>query len=192
MMIPRIAFLALMLAACAGDAPKQSNVAYYDMPGIAADLPAPLRSLDVVPASWLAGNAMYYRLAYADGNRREHFAESRWTAQPAELLSIRLQRSFMSSKDNTAQPVAVQPCRLRVDLDDLVQVFDSQSASRLVLEGRATLIGQQQTVLARRTLGLSQPSGTDARSGAVASGPLLDALARELQSWVNQNCKKSG
>ena len=186
MKIPRIAFLSALLVACAG-APTQSGVAYYGIPGQAADLPAKLRSLDVVPASWLASSAMHYRLDYANGNRREHFVESRWTAQPAELLAIRLQRSLMASQ-NASAPAGMQLCRLRLDLDELIQVFDSQSSSRLLLEGRATLIGKQQTVLARRSFSLAQPAGTDARSAAVASGPLFDALARDLQGWVNQGC----
>jgi hypothetical protein len=81
-------------------------------------------------------------------------------------------------------------CRLRVDLDDLVQVFDTPGSSRLVLDGRATLYGAQQTVLARRTLTLSQAGGADAASGVAASGPLFDGLARELQGWTRQECKK--
>lgn len=190
MTMPRLAFLSLLpavlLSACAGGPPPQANLAYYDFSSEAVSLPAPLRSLDISSSSWLASNAMYYRLAHADGNRREHFAESRWTAQPAELLGVRLERNLMGSG---VMPGALL-CRLRLELDDLAQVFDTPGSSRLALEARATLYGTQQTVLARRSLSLSQPAGADARSGVAASGALLDALSRELQAWAQQACKK--
>lgn len=188
MTFPRIAILSLILSACAGGPPPQANLAYYDFSGEPLSLPAPLRSLDVSSSSWLASNAMYYRLAHADGNRREHFAESRWTAQPAELLGVRLERNLMGS--GVAQGPGALLCRLRVELDDLAQVFDKPGSSRLVLEARATLYGNQQMVLSRRSLSLAQPAGADARSGVAATGPLLDALSRELQSWIRQECKK--
>ena len=186
MKIPHIAFLSILLAACAGGPPPQANLVYYDFSRGPAELSAPLRSLDVVPASWLASNAMYYRLSYADGNRREQYMESRWTAQPAELLSTRLQRSLING--NTVHGALL--CRVRLDLDDLVQVFEKPGASHLVLEGRVTLYGPQQAVLARRHLNLAQPAGADARAAAAASGPLTEAVARELQDWVRQECKK--
>ncbi|HWT53952.1 MAG TPA: hypothetical protein VN066_04030, partial [Rhodocyclaceae bacterium] len=147
--------LSVLLAACSLAPPMQQNATiYYDLPPAKAETGGSLRSLDVVPSSWLAGTAMYYRLAYADGNRREHYAGSRWSGQPAELVGIRLQNSLMSGSGGTGAG-----CRLRVDLDDFVQVFDSAQSSRMVLEGRATLYGAQQVVLARRTLSLSQPAG---------------------------------
>lgn len=191
MMIPRIALLsllpALLLTACASRPPAQANLAYYDFSGEPASLPAPLRSVDITSSSWLASNAMYYRLAYADGNRREHYAESRWTAQPAELLGVRLERNLMGA---VATPGSFL-CRLRLELDDLTQVFDQPGSSRLLLEARATLYGTQQTVLARRSLSLSRPAGADARSGVAASGAVVDALSRDLQAWARQECRKA-
>lgn len=191
MMIPRIALLSLLpaflLTACASRPPAQANLAYYDFSGEPASLPAPLRSVDISSSSWLASNAMYYRLAYADGNRREHYAESRWTAQPAELLGVRLERNLMGA---VATPGSFL-CRLRLELDDLTQVFDQPGSSRLLLEARATLYGTQQTVLARRSLSLSRPAGADARSGVAASGAVVDALSRDLQAWARQECRKA-
>lgn len=188
MNIPRIACLLLLpfLTACVSGLRQQSSLVSYDLPGSPPELAAPLRSLDVTTSSWLAGNAMYYRLSYVDGSRREHFAESRWTAQPAELLAVRLQRSLMGADSLKGENF----CRLRLDLDDLVQVFDAPGASRMVLEGRATLYGTQQRVLARRGISLAQPAGADARSGVAASATLVDSLARELQGWVREECRK--
>ncbi|HTJ97408.1 MAG TPA: hypothetical protein VL381_08050, partial [Rhodocyclaceae bacterium] len=105
------------LTACAGG-PAKSDLIYYDLGAATEVLPTPLRGLDVVPSSWLASNAMYYRLAYVDGNRREHFANTRWTAQPAELLGVRLHQSLIANAEKTALT-----CRMRIELDDFVQVF---------------------------------------------------------------------
>ncbi|MBX9849225.1 MAG: PqiC family protein [Rhodocyclaceae bacterium] len=177
----------LLLAACVGGGSPKANVAYYDLSAepvnASVSTGTALRTLDVVPSTWLSGNAMYYRLAYADSNRRESFVNSRWSAQPAELISTRLQRSLLSASQGS-----VPFCRLRVDLDDLSQVFDSERSSRLVLEARATLYGVQQRVLARRTLAISQPAGADAQSGVAASGALTAELARELHVWVQREC----
>jgi cholesterol transport system auxiliary component len=184
--ISRVFLLMTMaiLAACASRQTQPSNVVYYDMGPSAEVLPSPLRGLDVVPSSWLASSVMHYRLAYADGSRREHYASARWTAQPAELLNIRLQQSLIASAEK-----APLMCRVRIELDDLVQVFDSANSSYLLLEARATLYGAQQLVLARKPLRLQTPAGADAPSAVAASAQLTTQLARELNQWIKQNCK---
>lgn len=176
--------LLALLTGCSLAPPRQQHsTTYYDLPAFKMESTAALRTLDVVPSSWLAGTAMHYRLAYADGNRREHYAGSRWSGPPAELLGIGLQRSLMSGHEGVGTG-----CRLRLDLDDFSQVFDSAQHSRMLLEGRATLYGAQQKVLGRRTISLSQPAGSDAASGVAASGPLGAALVRELRSWIATTC----
>lgn len=180
--------LLTMLTACSLAPPRQQqSTTYYDLPAFKAEASAALRSLDVVPSSWLAGTAMHYRLLYADANRREHFAGSRWSGQPAELLGIRLQRSLMASHDGPGAG-----CRLRLDLDDFSQVFDSAQRSRMVLEARATLYGAQQKVLGRHAISLAEPAGSDAASGVAASGPLGTALIRELRGWIAETCRVQG
>lgn len=193
--------LALGLSACVGTPPERGEMAYYDLPGNAAAWPTSLRSLDVAPAPWLAGNAMYYRLAYADASRREHFSGSRWTAQPADLLEIRLKRSLMGGREEGAAAVsaatpaappaseAASNCRLRIDLDELTQVFEAPGRSHMQLDARATLYGAHQSILARRVLTLTQPAGADAHAGVAATGVLADQLARELQGWLLRTCR---
>src|SRR5690606_29214072 len=115
------------------------------------------------------------------------YAGSRWSGQPAELLGVRLQRSLMSDHRGVGAG-----CRLRLDLDDFSQVFDSAQSSRMVIEARATLYGAQQMVLGRRAVSLSQPAGSDAASGVAASGPLGAALIRELHGWIAEACRAPG
>lgn len=192
------ALLSLLLAACVSGPSVQPEVAHYDLPetGAVAASASPLRSLDVVPAPWLAGNAMAYRLAYADAGRREHFSASRWAAQPGELVEVRLKRSLlagdppaMNGNGSGNASAAASACRLSLELDDLIQVFDAPERSQMRLEARATLYGPHLAVLGRRNFSLQQPAGADARSGAAATAALVDSLTRQLQGWIGRDCR---
>lgn len=173
------------LVGCAGRPAQPTSLARYDFPDSGVAQPVlQLRSVEVSASPWLASDAMHYRLAYADGNRREQFAGSRWSAQPAQLLSVRLQRTLIGSSGK-----AGTTCHVQLMLDDLVQVFDTNTSSRLLLEGRATLYGPQQAVLARKTLRLDSAAGATAQGGVTASGYLLSQLSRELHDWVRTECR---
>jgi cholesterol transport system auxiliary component len=172
-----------LLAACGGGARSVSNVATYDL-GAAQPAPnnrivASLRSIDVFSVAWLDSSAMQYRLLYAANQRRQSFAESRWAASPAELLGHALRKRMLSGEVGGA-------CRLRVDLDEFVQVFDSAKDSRAVLEARAQLVAPTGgEVLARRSFSLSRPAASaDAGGGAAAMAGAVDAFARDLHDWL--------
>lgn len=195
-------FLSLLLAACVSGPSVQPEVAHYDLPESTAAttattsaMPTPLRSLDVVPAPWLAGNSMAYRLAYADAGRREHFSASRWAAQPGELVEVRLKRSLLATDppatngSGNGNGNGATACRLRLELDDLIQVFDAPERSHMRLDARATLYGAHLAVLGRRNFSLQQQAGADARSGATATAALVDGLTRQLQSWIGRDCR---
>ncbi|HTH93699.1 MAG TPA: hypothetical protein VL550_00575 [Rhodocyclaceae bacterium] len=185
MKISRIVFVSLLLSACGITPQRQPEVAHYDLPGTPPDLSAPLRSLDVSPSTWMNGNAMYYRLAYAaDGSRREQYGETRWSAQPADLIETRLKRGLIGNMGSEA----AKGCRLHIDLDDFVQVFDAPEASRLQLDTRAALYDASQNLLARKIFSLSRPAGSNAKSGVVASAEVTDDFAHQLQDWVRQSC----
>lgn len=119
---------------------------------------------------------MQYRLLYADMARRGEYAESRWAAPPAKLLRQAMERMLA--------PTGVGRCRLRIDLDEFVQVFDSPANSRFVLDGRATLFAGQ-NVLDRRSFNLSEAAPTsDATGGAAAAAAAAKALGDELAPWL--------
>lgn len=185
MKISRIVFVSFLLSACSIAPQRQPEIAYYDLSGTPPDLSAPLRGLDVSPSAWMGGNAMYYRLAYAaDGSRREQYSETRWSAQPADLIETRLKRSLMGSMSGES----AKGCRLHIDLDDFVQVFDASQTSRLQLDARAVLYDASQSMLARKVFSLSRVAGSNAKSGVAASGDVVDDFARQLQTWVRQSC----
>lgn len=180
-----IAVLTLLLGACAGSGGNPAVVGHYDLgtaPRLSGAQALALRSIDVHAPSWLASPAMQYRLAYADAGRREAYAESRWAAPPAELLEVALRRRIASGESD----VTSAGCRLRVDLDEFVQVFDTPTDSRAVLEARVLLQApRSDQMLARRSLSLAKPvAGADAKGGVAAFASLTTELSSDLAFWL--------
>ncbi len=174
---------ALLLAGCGGGAKSVSNVAIYDLGAVQ---PAPnnrivasLRAIDVFAVSWLDSTAMQYRLLYAANQRRQNYAESRWAATPSELLGHGLRKRMLSGEAGGA-------CRLRVDLDEFVQAFDSARESRAVVEARVQLLTPSGgDILARRSFSLAKAAATpDAKGGVEAMSAAVEALSTELHDWL--------
>lgn len=174
-----------LLAGCVGNV-RQTESARFDL-GTAALVWRPaevaLGSVEVTAPSWLAGTALQYRLLYADPLRRQAYNESRWAAPPAELIERALNR----------QPGAATGCRLRLELDELVQVFDAPAASRVLLEARAALATPRgDAVLARQAFAVARPaSGADARGGVEAAAAAVQELAAGLGAWLARTARET-
>lgn len=176
--------LGLLLAACGGNV-RVGEAVRYDfghVSGGTAAMPLPLAGVSVRPASWLAGTAMHYRLAYAEPLRRQAYGESRWAAPPGELLATLLKRRLVS----TPIEAGVTGCRLQVALEEMEQRFDDVHSSQAVIVLGAQLFPARGTeVLARRTLRGERPAATaDARGGAAATRDAALALGEELAAWL--------
>lgn len=176
---------ALLLVACAGGGAKTAAIAHYDLgtaPRVNEAPPLALRSIDVSAPSWLGTAAMQYRLAYADAGRREIFAASRWAAAPAELLEVALRRRLAAGESDLGSA----GCRLRVELDEFIQVFDAPQTSRAVVEARIVLQApRNEQQLARRSLSLNKPAASaDAKGGVAAFTALTADIGSEAASWL--------
>lgn len=181
-----------LLAGCAGGAPKQAEIAYYDLgiaPRITGAQAVPLRTIDVQAPSWLGTPGMQYRLAYADGSRRDAYAESRWAAPPAELLEVALRRRIASGESEMSSA----GCKLRIDLDEFAQVFDSPTSSKSVVDARVMLLAaKSDQLLARRALSLSRPAATpDARGGVAAFAGLTTDISSDVAFWLVKMAKEN-
>jgi cholesterol transport system auxiliary component len=184
---------ALLLAGCinleVGGKGGRTNLAHFDLAGGQAASPGSstpraiaLRSVDVVAPTWLDGPAMQYRLAYADPARRASFAESRWVAPPPELLQQTLRRQ-LSAAESRGAPGA---CRLQIEVDEFVQVFDSPQSSSGVIELRAALLARSDAPLARQTFRASRPAqSADARGGVAALAAATGDLATAIGNWLD-------
>ena len=128
--------------------------------------------------SWLDSSALQYRLAYQGNQRRQNYAESRWVAPPAELVSNTLRKRMFSGE-------AAGACRLRVDLDEFVQVFDTADASRAAVEARVQLLAHGGELLARHSFSLSRAAASaDARGAVAAFSGAVEDLSTALHDWL--------
>ncbi len=169
-------FAALWVAACANPTERRPDPARFDLGPVRAGPPAANVGAVVVGApSWLAGSAMQYRLGYSDPARRREFAESRWAAPPTELIGQALERRLAGGSGR---------CRLDVEVDEFIQVFDAPERSALVLAGRATLLAGAD-IADRRDFFIARPAPTaDARGGVAAAVEAVSALAEDLAGWL--------
>ena len=174
---------AALLAACAGGPAREP--AHFDLGAASGEWRSPgfvLRTVEVQGPSWLGTTTMQFRLAYADGVRRQGYAESRWVAPPIELLEQALKTRIVATEATRSDA----GCRLRVDLDEFIQRFDAPADSRLVLEARATLLAARgDQLLGRRAFAIAQPAPSpDARGGAAAAAAAVQAVTRDMNAWL--------
>lgn len=181
--------LILLLGGCFGEAGKRPGPASYDF---SAALTPPvagqpsrliLRNVEVQAPSWLDQPAMQYVLAHVEAARRQTYADSRWVAPPARLLERALARRLLAGKET----VSAAGCRLRVELDEFVQIFDMPDSSRALVEVRVMLLAPRANdLLLRGNFRLSPAAGADARGGVRAFGGAARDLGNEIELWLNQ------
>lgn len=176
--------LLLLLCGCA--ATPRIEPARYDIvpvsPMAAQSANPALSLIEVRSPSWLVSPAMQYRLAYAPGAGRGAYADSRWVAPPAELLERALTRTLLAGP--VRQPAG--GCRLILELDELIQLFDAPRASHVLLAVRASLRAPRGNILlAGRAFTRQAPAGADAQSAVAAYGMATSLLADDLGGWLN-------
>ncbi|CAJ0779100.1 hypothetical protein LMG19083_00495 [Ralstonia psammae] len=175
-----------LLAACSS-APV-APAAQYDF-GLApaasagARLPTALRVADVAGPGWMDGNAIYYRLAYAQSQRTDAYANSRWVESPVSLFDARLRNAAAARGHVIGYPTPDVPS-LRVELVDFSQVFDRPEASRGVVRLRAT-VSRARDVIDQRVVQADVPAPSpDAAGGVTALTQASDKAIGEVLDWV--------
>lgn len=183
MRVTVLVVLAMALAACAPGPRATPDVRYYDL-GPLAKAPehgsfAGLRSVEVFAPSWLDSAALQYRQTQLNSQRRQNFAESRWVAPPAELVAQALRRTLLAG-------AARGGCKLRVDLDEFVQVFDATASSRALIEARVQLVSPGAAeLLARQAFIVERlAAGADAAGGVQALSAATERLAALIGEWL--------
>lgn len=183
------ALIAALLVAACGSGARRIEVGRLDLGQLDAPWQAalPLASVVVQAPSWLDTTAIGYRLLYGPAhgaNDRASYSESRWSARPAELIERALNRGLTASASG---------CRLSLELDELVQVFDRPQASRSRLAVRASLTTpSRDALLAHRSLLLEEVApSADARGGVQAANANLQALGRELGAWLATSLREN-
>ena len=173
----------LLLLACGGNV-REAERATYDLGTFSVVWkPADIAIAGVSARGpvWLSTPAISYRLLYAGDMQRNAYGESRWAAPPADLIERALNRQ-VSERGG---------CRLRLDIDELIQLFDTPQSSRMLLDVRASLLSSTgETVLARKAFSVARPAPSpDARGGVAAAGAAVQALGGELGAWLTETAR---
>lgn len=180
----------VLLAACGGNV-RTAEAVQYDLGNLGGNWAGsriPVAAVEVQAASWLAGSAMHFRLAYAEPLRRQSYAESRWAAPPAELLERFLKRRIVFGQPDFNGT----GCRLQLVLDELEQRFDGPQSSTQVLEVRALLTRSRGAeIVSKRAFLIQKPALTAAAGGGVAATrDAVQALADELGVWLEETARE--
>ena len=185
---------AMSLLGCTGSLQPRPVPASYDLAQLTTSTAAsgdalPLRRfatvlplVDLKSPPWLNTTAMQYRLAYstAEAQRRYSFAQSRWVATPADMLRQVLKQAGQVQDVE----LAGSHCQLQMELDEFIQVFDSEQQSTAWLVLRLNLLSHHEPrVVAHQVLRLSTPAGSDAASGVAAFAKLSQDLGGALDAW---------
>lgn len=174
----------MVLSACSALAPPPVARTVYDLGAPATEgdklptwMPA---TVEVGAPSWLSNPSMQYRRDYLGLASREAYAGSGWAGTPAEMLT-----RFLSARLAAAGAQATR-CRLRLELDEFVQVFDAPASSRSDIRTRAALVATRDgRPLARHVLAVTlEADGADARAGVAAHRAAVRRLSDELIVWM--------
>lgn len=188
-----LAALVLSLSACAGRPAQSTLFDFGPLPstpaaaGTAAPLPAIIVA-DIEAPAWLDGQAMYYRLAYANRLQPKPYAGSRWAMPPSALLAQRLKARIAQSGGMVASAVdgAANLPVLRIEVDDFIQSFSAPGNSEAHVAVRASLFNGR-TLVSQTTLSRRLPAASaDAEGGAAALAAASDALIADLIAWLAQ------
>jgi cholesterol transport system auxiliary component len=184
------ATLALLLSACASQ--KGQPTTQFDF-GPAAPAAAQAQGAlgsvvvtDVTGSSALDNERMFYRLSYADPLQARTYANSRWTANPLQLLTQRFKTRLAQagarvlSETDAASGIPL----LRIDVDEFIQDFGGVSQSTGVVAVRASVF-QGHTLVDQRSFrqAASAPSA-DAAGGGRALAASTDAVAADIVAWL--------
>lgn len=195
----KIVIMLLLLAGCTL-APKKNNpMAVYDF-GVQQSIEqnsspsfnASILVANVTAPIWLDNQAIHYRLGYHDPTRSYTYANSRWVASPAKMLTRRIKdylvthtrKGVISSHEALKADYA-----LHIELEEFTQVFDHPENSRVIVRMRASLIDRSaRQLITQREFSSEQNTPTADAAGAItALISASDTVLKELLEWLKAN-----
>ncbi|QID17510.1 hypothetical protein G3580_07550 [Nitrogeniibacter mangrovi] len=176
--------MALAVSACSSFGKPESPPTIFDiapLDGQVRQVAVPMTDLEVLAPSWLASSAMQYRLEPVSRLERRFYSTSRWAGMPAEMLEVAFGRMLQTQPAPNGAG-----CRLRVQLDEFIQRFDTAATSSGLIEMRASLLAPRTDVIvAYRSFSVARPAPTaDAAGGVVALRDGVHRLGNELGDWL--------
>lgn len=148
---------------------------------------------EVEAASALDSTAMLYRLAYADAQQLQPYAQARWSMPPAQLLRQRLRDTLGQQqpvlREGDGLRASGPPARLlQLELDEFSQVFDAPGTSVGLVRVNATVVvpdaaGGRLLAQRRFVAQISSPS-PDAAGGVRALTAASELLVSDIAQWL--------
>ncbi|MEO8249614.1 MAG: ABC-type transport auxiliary lipoprotein family protein [Burkholderiales bacterium] len=145
---------------------------------------------DVDATQTLDGNAVLYRLGYANDQQLRPYALARWSAPPAQLVRQRVrerlsrQRSVIGPLDPGSDLI------LKIELDEFSQLFEAPTRSFGLVRLTATVskvTPSGEKPIGQRNIVLQRPATTpDAAGGVKALAAATDAAADDIAEWLKQ------
>ena len=198
--LPRVLCLtgaAVFLTACAVlDKPTRSTVfdfgpAVVPVVATAPDVSRqPVALAEVEAASAFDSTAVLYRLAYADAQQLQPYAQARWSMPPAQLLRQRLRQTLaqQTSVMREGEVAQQRPMVLRLELDEFSQMFDAPDKSAGQVRVQATVVQASATgerLVAQRGFSAQRPApSADAAGGVRALTAATDAVEADIAQWM--------
>jgi cholesterol transport system auxiliary component len=188
------ALCALVLGGCASNKGQPTTQFDFGPPTSGAVQPAPAAAgapaaivvMDVTGSSALDNERMFYRLSYADALQARAYANSRWTANPLQLMTQRLKSRIAQSGTRVLSETdaAAGVPLLRIDVDDFIHNFSGVTQSEGVVAVRASLF-QGHVLVDQKSIVRTSPAPTaDAAGGARALAASTDAVAADIVAWL--------
>ncbi|MDP1559103.1 MAG: ABC-type transport auxiliary lipoprotein family protein [Nitrosomonas sp.] len=192
-----ITVIALLVTGCSITPQTNAPTAVYDFGLQYADnrtRQAQLKSASLLVAEvaspiWLDNPAIHYRLAYHNPAQFYSYANSRWAAAPAALLTRQISNRIMQTTDyKVARGIeGVQAdYALHIVLEDFSQVFDSIDKSYAVILLNVSLIERRtRKLVAQRNFSMRKETPTADAVGAVnALVEVSNHLNNNLIDWL--------
>jgi cholesterol transport system auxiliary component len=125
-----------------------------------------------------------YRLAYKDTARLQPYADSRWAAPPAALLTLRLRQAIAAQMPEAGGDA--RQYEVRVALEEFSQIFDAPGSSHVLLRASAKLISaDDRSTFAEHTFAIEKKTPTADAQGAVSAlTQASDEFIKELAHWL--------
>jgi cholesterol transport system auxiliary component len=141
---------------------------------------------DATGSSALDSERMFYRLSYADALQARSYANSRWTANPLQMMTQRLKTRIAQSgakvlsETDASNGVPI----LRIDVDEFIHNFRSAAQSEGQVALRASVFRGHVLVDQRSFARTTAAGSADAAGGARALAGSTDAIAADIVAWL--------
>jgi cholesterol transport system auxiliary component len=179
-----------LLSGCAAvrTEPRATTFDFGSLPPSSAqarNLPAVAVADAGIPSS-MQSPQMIYRLAYANDQQPRPYAQNRWSMPPGQLFIQRL-KATLARAGGVVVPAtdgAADIAMLRIDIDDMGQVFESAERSSGQIALRASVF-QGRNLVAQKSFVRQAPApSADAAGGARALADASDAAIADIMAWL--------